>query len=144
MIINSTSATQFINEVMADFITSDLRDAIHWYAQRGVAPTKRVFMYGRYPAVSIYDKKIHIHRLLMMYYEERDLERSEYVHHIDGNPLNALPDNLEIQSAPKHQSQANKGIPHTNEHRRNAANAMCLARYGHSIYENKELLNETP
>ncbi len=142
MIINSTSATQFVNEAKAMFNATDLREAIHWYAQRGVAPTKKVFMYGRYPAVNIYDKKIHIHRLLMMFYEERDLERGEYVHHIDGNPLNALPQNLEIQSASQHQSQANKGIPHTTEHKKNAANAMCLSRYGHPIYENKELLKQ--
>ena len=142
MIIKSDSATRFRNEAKAQFNADDLRGAITWFAHKSVAPTKKIFMYGRYPAVSIYDTKIHIHRLLMMFWEERDLESGEYVHHIDGNPLNALRHNLEINGASEHQGNIHRGKKQTPEHIAKRINATTITRYGHSLYENPELLNK--
>lgn len=126
---------EFINECECEFNYGDLARAIYWYSDKPVARLKRIFMYGRYPAVSIYDKKIHIHRLLAMYYEQRDLDRAEYVHHIDDNPLNALHCNLVIQSAPEHQSNIHRGRKQSPEHIAKRIDATTRTRYGHSIYE---------
>lgn len=47
-------------------------------------------MFGNYPAVTIFKEKIHIHRLLMMYWNGiRKLDKNTYVHHINENKLNA-------------------------------------------------------
>jgi len=142
MIIKADSATEFINVAKCMVNVDDLREAIIWFAGKSVAPTKKIFMYGHYPAVSIYDKKIHVHRLLMMYWEGRDLEKGEYVHHIDGDPLNALQHNLTIQTAHVHQSLANRGRKQSPEHIAKRIDATTKTRYGHSIYENPESLKD--
>lgn len=74
-------------------------------------------MFGRYPAVSIHHEKIHVHRLLMMYWKKRKLETKEHVHHKDGNRLNALKENLEIKDASVHLSYHNKGRKFSEEHK---------------------------
>ena len=140
MIVNEYKEIQFLNECRAVFNAKDLERAINWYSDKPVARLKRIFTYGEYPAVSIYDEKIHIHRLLAMYYEQRDLDSAEYVHHLDGDKLNALRDNIVIQSASDHQRQANKGRKQTPNHIAKRIDATTLTRYGHSIYENPELL----
>ena len=94
-----------------------LAKAIIWYSDKPVCETKKVYMFGRYPAITIYDKKIHIHRLIVMYSLKQDLESFMYVHHKDGNRLNALLENLELIHASKHQSLHNKGKKLTKEHR---------------------------
>lgn len=66
---------------------------------------------------AIYDKKIQIHRLLKMYQLGVDLDTNQYVHHIDGNKLNAMLDNLEVVEATVHQSLHNKGKVLSKEHR---------------------------
>lgn len=43
-----------------------------------------------------------LHRLVMEWKLGRRLERSEVVHHIDGDPLNNHPDNLELLSPVEH------------------------------------------
>jgi len=87
MIVKEHKLIEFINDCKCQFAYQDLLDAIRWYSPKPVTRLKHIFMHGRYPAVSIYDKKIHVHRLLAMYYEQRDLERGEYVHHKDNNSL---------------------------------------------------------
>ena len=74
-------------------------------------------MHGEYPAVSIIKDKIHIHRLLMMYWIGTDLPKCYFVHHIDGNKLNATKENLSLVFNSKHQSYHNKGKTITNEHK---------------------------
>jgi hypothetical protein len=86
----------------------ELIKAILWYSSKPIARVKTVYVYGKYPAVSIYNEKIHIHRLLMMYWLNRKLSSEEYVHHKDENRLNALRRNLEIVGQSKHQSQHNQ------------------------------------
>ena len=143
MIINEQKPIEFINQCNCDVNLELLEAAILWFANgKNVARLKKIFIYGRYPAISIYEQKIHIHRLLCMYFYDRELDSLEYVHHIDGDRLNAQMYNLRLMGASEHQSQANKGKPHNPEHRKRAADAMCMARYGHSLHENKELLND--
>jgi len=142
MIIKGYKPIQFLNQCKCLYDAEDLEDAIKWYSGKPVARIKRIFIYGRYPAVSIYDEKIHIHRLLAMYYEQRDLDSAEYIHHIDGDPLNARRENLVIQAASEHQHNANKGRRQSPEHIAKRIDATTKTRYGHSIYENPELVKE--
>lgn len=116
MIINRQKPIEFNSLAECLFDAKELRKAILWYSRKPVARLKHIFLYGKYYAVSIYDQKIHIHRLLMMYWLQRDLERDEYVHHKNGNRFNNLKENLELMSASLHQSITNKGRKHTKEH----------------------------
>ena len=141
MIIKEQEPIYFVNDCGCILRELDLERAIGWYSAKPVSRIKHIFMYGRYPAVSIYDTKIHIHRLLAMHYCKRDLESHDYVHHINGNPLDARPENLEVQSDSVHQRQANKGRKQSPEHIAKRINATTKTRYGHSIHENPELLD---
>lgn len=107
----------FINDCNCLVNYDLLEQAILWYSKDFVFAQKHIFMYGKYPAVSIYNKKIHVHRLLKSYIEKRILERNEYVHHIDGNKLNASISNLEIIKQDEHQSMHNKGRKFSVEHK---------------------------
>ena len=143
MIINEQKPIEIINECNAIFEEQYLISAILWFANnRNVARQKTVFMYGRYPAVSIYEQKIHIHRLLWMWFHQRELDCNEYIHHKDYNPLNALIANLQLQSASEHQSNTNRGRKQSPKHIARRIDATTKTRYGHSIYEHKELLKE--
>jgi hypothetical protein len=74
-------------------------------------------MHGKYPAVAIHDEKIHVHRLLMMYWMKRKLSPKEYVHHKNENRIDASRENLEVIDAKIHQSMHNKGKMFSPEHR---------------------------
>lgn len=106
---------QFNSPVEVLYDVEELKRAILWYSEKPVLGLKKVFLYGRYYAVSIYDQKIHIHRLMMMYWLKRDLEHDEYVHHKNGNKFNNMKENLELMSASLHQSITNKGRKQTPE-----------------------------
>ena len=140
MIIKEQKPIYFANDCGCIFSELDLERAIEWYSIKPVSRVKHIFMYGRYPAVSIYDTKIHVHRLLAMYYYKRDMESHDYVHHINGNRLDARAENLEVQPSSVHQHQANKGRKQSPEHIAKRIDATTKTRYGHSIYENPELL----
>jgi len=140
MIIKSQKPIEFINQCGCIYKTEDLLDAIKWYSKRPVARIKTIYLYGEYPAISIYEQKIHLHRLLVMWILKRELDTSEYVHHEDGNKLNALTTNLVIQSSEEHQRLTNKGRRQSPSHIAKRINATSLTRYGHTIYENPELL----
>lgn len=119
MIIRRQKPIEFSGPAEVLFDRKELKKAIKWYSKKPVARLKRVYLHGRYYAVSIYERKIHIHRLLMMYWEKRDLEPNEYVHHEDGNRNNNLKENLRIMSCSEHQSLHRKGVSLTEEHKRN-------------------------
>lgn len=123
MIIKEQKPIIIKNQCNAIFDEEELKRAILWYSDRPVSRIKTVYMYGQYPAVSIYFQKIHIHRLLMMYWLQRDLNRDEYIHHKDGNKLNATKENLELIDASIHQSLHNKGRILSKEHKRKIAEA---------------------
>jgi hypothetical protein len=123
VIVKSQKPIEFVNNCgcIVDFL--DLEKAIAWYSEKPVTRLKTIYLHGRYPAVSIYKEKIHVHRLLMMYWENRIIPRNEQVHHKDENKLNALRNNLEIILEGKHQSLHNKGKSFSEIHKRNISQA---------------------
>ena len=123
VIVRVQKPIEFINKCNCIVDYSDLEKAILWYTNKPVARLKTIYLHGRYPAVSIHKEKIHVHRLLMMYWEQRKLRSEEYVHHKDGNKLNALRENLEILYVSEHQSLHNKGKKLTESHKNKISNA---------------------
>lgn len=117
MICKEKKDIVFINNCNAIVDEKLLRSAICWYSSKPVCKFKHIYMYGNYPAVSIYDKKIHIHRLIKMYLIGTDIEKGFYVHHKDGNKLNATEENLEILPESEHQSFHNKGKKLSENHK---------------------------
>jgi len=97
---------------------NELIKAILWYSSKPVISVKNVYLSGKYPAVSIHDEKVHVHRLLVSYWMGRKLLKTEYVHHKDENKLNDLRMNLQLLFPSKHQSLHNKGKSLTTEHKR--------------------------
>lgn len=88
---------------------NELIKAIMWYSDKPTYSKKKVSLHGKYPCVSIYEKKIHIHRLLMMYWLNSEIPQGFFVHHINGDKLNALKENLTLVSVSEHQSYHNTG-----------------------------------
>lgn len=107
--IKEQKQISFINDCNAIVDYSELTKAVLWYAKSPVVSKKHIYMHGKYPAVSIHKEKIHIHRLLMMYWMGGNLPRDYFVHHIDENKLNATKDNLSLVFSSTHQSHHNKG-----------------------------------
>jgi hypothetical protein len=123
MIIKRQNPIQFINDCGCLVDENELKKAIQWYSKRPVTRLKHIYMYGAYPAISIYKEKLHIHRLLMAYWENRTLAATEYVHHSDENKLNALQNNLTIQEQSKHQRKHNAGKVLSLSHRQKISDA---------------------
>lgn len=123
MTINKQEPINFINESGCLIDIKDLEQAILWYADRPVAKTKKIFMHGEYPAVAIQKEKIHVHRLLMMYWSSRKLKSTEYVHHKNECKLDARKSNLEIMNQREHQSFHNKGKYLSEQHRNKISEA---------------------
>lgn len=113
----------FINDCNCLVDYTLLEKAIIWYQPANTNQIKHIYMHGNYPAVSIYKEKIHIHRLLKCYLEQRKLSSNEYVHHIDGDKLNSNVSNLQIIQGYKHQSLHNKDKVLTTEHRQKISKA---------------------
>jgi hypothetical protein len=118
MIIKKQHNITINNVCNAIFNESNLVDAILWYSDKPVYKIKTVFLYGKYPAVSIYDKKIHIHRLLWMFYNKSDIPAGWYVHHINNYNMDATKGNLFLINSRKHQSLHNKNKKLSKEHRK--------------------------
>ncbi|SDX04938.1 hypothetical protein SAMN05518848_104192 [Paenibacillus sp. PDC88] len=121
MIVKFQRPIEIINNCQAIYDEDELKEAIIWYSSRPVTRIKTVYMHGEYPAVSIHEQKIHIHRLLMMYWEKRQLDTKEFVHHKNENKLCALRENLELMSSSIHQSHHSKGRIFSKEHREKIA-----------------------
>lgn len=116
MIKNQKKIT-FINDcnVVVDY--SELEKAVLWYAAHPVQSEKHIYMHGEYPAVSIGKSKLHIHRLLMMFWLNCIIPSSFCVHHIDGNKMNAQMNNLAVVNVSIHQSAHNKGKKLSESHK---------------------------
>jgi hypothetical protein len=117
MIVNKQKPINIINKCKCVLDKEELKKAILWYTDKPVVKNKTVYIHAKYPTVSIHDKKIHIHRLLMSYWNKKVLDSREYIHHIDGNKLNVLKENLSITTPSQHQSYHNKGKIITEKHK---------------------------
>ncbi len=117
MIVHEQKPIKLVNYCGAVYDNNELASALLWYAREPVCRMKRVFMSGRYPAVSIREEKIHIHRLLMLYWTNGHIPDGYVVHHLDGNKLNASRENLCLVSSSFHSSQHNKGRELSQVHR---------------------------
>ena len=109
MIVKSQKTIEFINDCNCIVDEDELRNAILWYQRKPTARLKHIYIYGRYPAVSIYDKKIHIHRLLAMYWTNTLIKSNLSVHYKNGNRFDNRKENLEIMPNSAHNSLHNKG-----------------------------------
>lgn len=110
MIVNKQKKIEFINDCKCIVDYKELEKAMLWYQDKPTSRLKHIYLHGNYPAVTIFNKKIHIHRLLMMYWNNlKNLPSNIYIHHIDENKLNASKDNLIFMQSNKHQSKHNKG-----------------------------------
>lgn len=140
MIIKRQKKIEFNSPHEVIFDKKELKKAILWYTTKPVARLKHVYLWGKYYAVSIYDEKIHIHRLLMMYWLQTDLQSNEYVHHINSNRFDNRRENLEVMLASIHQSKINKGRKQSPEFIKRRICASVEAKKNKRIHENKELL----
>ena len=102
---------------------SELIDAMLWYSEKPLISVKKVAMHGNYPCVSLGKEKIHIHRLLMMYWIKSKELDGYVVHHEDLNRLNALKENLSLVYGKTHQSNHNSGKTLRESHRAKIAEA---------------------
>ena len=110
MSLKSQRPIRFVNNCNCIVDNNELAEAILWFSDKPVISMKRISLHGVYPCVSIGAKKIHIHRLLVMYRENRRaLPTSTHVHHINGNKLDCSKGNLELVDGPVHTSCHNKG-----------------------------------
>lgn len=123
MIVNSQKSINFRNECNCKVDYKELEKAILWVQSKPTSSNKKIYIHGFYPCVSVHDKKYHVHRLLMMYWLDRKLERNEHVHHINGDKLDASKSNLTILIANQHLSNHNKGKTFTEVHRSKIAKA---------------------
>lgn len=98
-----------VNDCFAIVDYKELEKAILWYSDRPVVSKKHIFMYGNYPAVSIGKDKIHIHRLMMMYWLDCRIPREFSVHHINENKLDSRKENLAVILNSSHISKHGKG-----------------------------------
>ena len=109
MIITQQKPIKFINDCECIVDETELEKAIIWYQKLPTAQIKHIYMHGSYPAVSIHREKLHIHRLLMLYWNGGTLPNNQQVHHKNGNKKDARSINLILVQSGKHQSMHNKG-----------------------------------
>lgn len=108
MTINKQKYIQFINDCGCIVDEGELRRAILWYQNAPTAQIKHIYMHGAYPAVSIHRKKLHVHRLLMLYWHNGVIGDKQ-IHHKNGNKKDSSMENLVLIDAGIHQSLHNKG-----------------------------------
>jgi len=99
----------FTDKSNSIFDSRELEKALFWYTGKQNKNTRSVFMYGAYPAVRVKTKKLHIHRLLMMYWLQDKINKKYYVHHRNGNKRDASKENLELMRRDEHGHDHNVG-----------------------------------
>lgn len=95
---------------------SELEKAILWYQLFPTHSKKKIYLHGKYPCVTIGDTKIHVHRLLMLFWNKSKV-MNQYCHHVNHNKLDCSRYNLISIDVSKHQSCHNLGKIISNEHR---------------------------
>lgn len=145
MIVKEQKPLVFLNACNARFDARHLEQAILMKTDKPVSRLKKVFMYGKYPAVSIHGKKYHVHRLLTEYWGGSI--DGLYVHHKNHDKLDATLTNLEVMTVERHQSHHNKGktVSEATRQKLTESNKRNWStKWKHRrIYENPELLKET-
>ena len=125
-----------------------LEKAMLWFSEGNIKQRRTIYLHGKYPAVSVFDKKIHVHRLLAMYREKSCILFSIHAHHIDGNKLNACLENIQLVIASSHISYHNKGRKLSEDHKLkiSAANKgrkgiVMKKKYNINLSDLKNMLN---
>jgi hypothetical protein len=121
--VNEQKPIEFVNDCNARFDKQQLEAAVLWFQKEPTARLKHIYMHGRYPAVSIHNIKIHVHRLLAMFNAGEIIPSQFHIHHIDGDKLNASIDNLEVMPSYLHMQKTRKGVGLSEEHRKKISNA---------------------
>lgn len=121
MIVNFQKRIEFINECNCIVDLNELEQAILWYQSKPTSSVKKIYLHGNYPAVSIHNQKIHIHRLLMQYWLNTKLPFEYSVHHLNENKLDARKENLSLILNSAHNSSHNKGRIFSDSHREKIA-----------------------
>lgn len=109
MTVKEQKKISFVNECGCIVDEEDLAKAILWYQKHPTLSKKKIYMHGYYPAVSIGNIKIHVHRLLMQFWLGMKLPFHASVHHINENKLDARKENLSVVINSAHNSNHNKG-----------------------------------
>ena len=89
MTVKRQAKIDFSNECECLVDYSELEKAILWYQKKPSLSRKKIYLHGHYPAVSIHNEKIHIHRLLMQYWLKTRIPFEYSVHHLNENKLDA-------------------------------------------------------
>lgn len=106
---------------MVDY--NELEKSIIWYQEKPTASNKKIYMFGNYPAVSIHNEKVHVHRLLMTYWLKTKIPTEYSVHHINHNKLDSRKENLSLVLNSAHNSAHMKGIELSIDHRKKIGEA---------------------
>lgn len=126
MTINKQKHIQFINDCGCIVDEDELRKAILWFQKSPTAQIKHIYMHGAYPAVSIHKEKCHVHRLIMLYWNNGVIPDNKQIHHKNGNKKDSSRDNLILIEAGIHQSLHNKGKAISDKTRE------AIVRFNHS------------
>ena len=118
MTVKRQEKIDFSNECECLVDYSELEKAILWYQQKPTLGRKKIYLHGLYPAVSIHNEKIHIHRLLMQYWLKTRIPFEYSVHHLNENKLDARKENLSLILNKAHNRKHNKGRIFSEAHRR--------------------------
>lgn len=123
MIVNEQRKVKLVNCCNAIYAENELINAALWYSDKPICSTKKIVLRRDYPSICIYDKKISIHRLLMMYWLQEEIPDGYIVHHINENKLDARKENLALVPFTTHQHCHNAGKTLTDQHREKISQA---------------------
>ena len=116
--VKTQKRIEFNNECECLVDYSELEKAILWYQNKPSLGKKKIYLHGCYPAVSIHNEKIHVHRLLMQYWLRTRIPFEYSVHHLNENKLDARKENLSLILNKAHNSSHNKGRVFSESHKK--------------------------